>query len=271
MPAIRSNRPTGGPVAVRRWQELAVEWLDFPLGRFLDYGCGPGGLIEKLGHRCDRCHGVDVDEDQIRQARRRLPACEFRVIGLDGRTDYPDAYFDTIAILEVIEHVPDERATLAEVARILRPGGRLLLTTPHRGWLTFLDVGNFKFLFPRIHRFVHQRLKRNRQHYDQRFVRGKTKGLIGDISIPSHRRPWHRHYSPEQILSACPLSLTPGRFGVYFPGMRALMLLRVTLSVCTGGRLKKLPPPLPALERKLSYLASRGGDQLVMLLTKRDE
>ncbi|MFQ5495622.1 MAG: class I SAM-dependent methyltransferase, partial [Phycisphaerae bacterium] len=92
---------------------------------------------------------------------------------MDGRTPYPDGHFDSIAITEVIEHVPDEAATLAELDRILKRGGVLVLTTPHRGWLTFLDPGNLKFMFPRLHRFVHLRLIRNRAYFDQRFTRAE--------------------------------------------------------------------------------------------------
>ncbi len=251
-----------------RWRERALQWLDFPLGRFLDYGCGPCGLLDAVSDHCDECHGVDVDIDKIEQAQAKHPEFKLGVIGLDGKTDFPDEYFDTIAIVEVIEHVPDEAATLAELIRILKPGGKLLLTTPHRGWFAFLDTGNFKFVFPRLHRFIHLRLSGGKKHYEQRFIRGADKGMVGDISMSDGRKPWHRHYKPAQIVDACPPSLTLEKHAVYFPGLRGMMAMQVSLRVVSFGLIKKLPFPLAAIERRLSHIKSRTGDQLVMLFTK---
>ena len=101
--------------ATLRWEERANQWLDRPLGRFLDYGCGPCRFLEMVGSRCSECHGVDVDQSIINDARQKFPHFKLSTIAHDGKTPYPDNYFDTIALLEVIEHVHDERATLAEV------------------------------------------------------------------------------------------------------------------------------------------------------------
>ncbi|MCH8241407.1 MAG: class I SAM-dependent methyltransferase [Planctomycetes bacterium] len=268
-PARRGEKQVSARPRPLRWRERALQWLDFSLGRFLDFGCGPCGLMEQVYDRCVECHGVDVDSDKIEEARAKHANFTLGVIALDGKTHYPDDYFDTIAIIEVIEHVPDESTTLAELARILRPGGRLLLTTPHRGWLTFLDVGNFKFVFPRLHRFIHVRIKGDGGYYQDRFVRGAEKGLIGDISVSNDRRPWHRHYKPGQITTACPPSLVLQKHAVYFPCLRAMMAVEVALRTASRGRIKNLPRPLAALERRLSRIESRTGDQLVMLFTKK--
>lgn len=250
------------------WQQRAVAWLDFPLGRLLDYGCGPCGLLTQVHNRCEECHGVDVDVDKIDAARRQFPDFKLGVIRTDGRTEYPDDHFDTVAIVEVIEHVPDERATLNELARVLKPGGRLLLTTPHRGLLTFLDPGNFKFVFPGLHRFVHLKLLRNKQYYEDRFTRSENFGLVGDITASDHRPPWHRHYRDREIKAYCPPNLCVERVAVYFPGLRAFMCLHAATRVLSFGRLRQTPWPLSALERALSRVQSRLGDQLVMLFRK---
>jgi SAM-dependent methyltransferase len=256
------------PRYVRRWQELAIEWLPGALGRLLDYGCGPCGLLEKLCQRATECHGVDVDAEKIEAAAARFPHFHLSTIDFSGRAPYPDGYFDTIASVEVVEHVPDERRTLGELARLLKPGGRLLVTTPHRGWLTFIDPGNFKFIFPRTHRFIHLHVRRNAAYYHQRFEKGAAKGLAGDISV-GDRRPWHRHYRAEDIVASCPPELEVVGQGVYFPGMRALLAVRLALNVCSGGLITRLPWPLFPLEKRLSKVESLGGDQLVMLFRRR--
>jgi len=253
---------------VWRWRDRAAQWLAFPLGRYLDYGCGRGELIEAVSASATEAHGVDVDHAKIAEASKRNPAASFSVVGLDGRTDFPDDHFDTISIVEVIEHVPDERATLTELHRMLKPGGRLLLTTPHRGWLTFLDVGNFKFLMPRLHRFLHLHVLRDPAYFAHRFERTEAIGLIGDISVTTGRRPWHRHYRLRDIADHCPVGLSIERHGVYFPAMRAFMLLDTLLRVATKGRFDRMPWPFSRLERQLSRMASPIGDQLVVLMRK---
>ncbi len=256
--------------STRGWHGLACEWLDGALGRFLDYGCGPCNLTALVAGRCTECHGVDVDAEKIASSQKAHPDYQLSTIGFDGKMHYPNNHFDTVAIIEVIEHVPDERATLTELSRVLKPGGRLLLTTPHRGWFTFLDTGNFKFVFPRLHRFVHVYLRSDRDNYEKRFVQTQVRGLVGDITAGGDRDPWHRHYKPEELIDLCPPDLTCERLGVYFPGLRAMMLLGVVLNVCSFGLIKRLFWPLSWLERRLSYVESHTGDQLVMLFRKAE-
>jgi len=253
------------------WEEWADRWLDFPLSRFLDYGCGAGRFMVLVRDRCTECHGVEVDPDEVKRAAARNPHADIRTIGFDGKTDCPDGHFDTIAILEVIEHVPDEQQTLAELARLLAPGGKLLLTTPHRGLLTFLDPGNFKFLFPRLHRFVHLKVLRQRDYYRDRFERSAELGMVGDITADQNRKPWHRHYKPAQIEAMCPPSLRLVDHGVFCPAMRAFWVLRIGLRILTGGLLRRLPLPVRWIEKRLSLTESRTGDQLVMLFEKKGE
>lgn len=227
--------------------------------------------MEIVRDRCTECHGVEVDPDEVKRAAQRNSDADIRTIELDGKTDYPDGHFDSIAILEVIEHVPDERTTLTELARLLRPGGTLMLTTPHRGLLTFLDPGNYKFIFPRLHRFVHLKVLRQPGYYKDRFERSAELGMVGDITADQNRKPWHRHYKPEQIEALCPPSLRLVDHGVYCPAMRAFWTLRIGLRIMTGGVLRRLPPPLRWLEKRLSLVESRTGDQLVMLFEKKGE
>jgi SAM-dependent methyltransferase len=97
----------------------------------LDAGCGVGYGSAFLGGVARRVVGVDRDEGAIAYARERYarPNVEFRV-GNVLRLDVGDAEFDAVCSFETIEHVDDVDAFVAELARVLRPGGVLVVSTP---------------------------------------------------------------------------------------------------------------------------------------------
>jgi SAM-dependent methyltransferase len=101
-------------------------------GHLLDVGCATGVMVEAAGGRGWTAVGIDVSSFAISQC----PG------GLDVRhgdlwsTDLPDARFDVVVIDDTIEHLPDPGRALAEIGRVLRPGGLVTLNTPNDdGWL----------------------------------------------------------------------------------------------------------------------------------------
>lgn len=100
-------------------------------GRLLDVGCGARPFAELLDRHSDRSVGVDPDRVRYGPAAgrgpRRLP--EAWASGLD--LPFRDSTFDTVLCLQVLEHVPQPWRLLDEIARVLRPGGALVLTAPH--------------------------------------------------------------------------------------------------------------------------------------------
>ena len=100
----------------------------------LDAGCGVGYGSAFLAETARRVVGVDRDEDAIAYARRRYPRpnVEFATGDLLA-LDRPDDDFDVVCSFETIEHLPDQRAFLVEVRRVLRPGGTFVVSTPRPG------------------------------------------------------------------------------------------------------------------------------------------
>ena len=103
-------------------------------GEWLDLGCADGGYSAGLlSAGATRVIGVDVEEDRIAAARLAHPEITFQVS--DGeRLKFDDCSFDGVFMNEVFEHVGDEAETLAEVHRILKPGGILIIISPNRGF-----------------------------------------------------------------------------------------------------------------------------------------
>jgi SAM-dependent methyltransferase len=118
--------------------------------RVLDYGCGQGRHLPVLANSFPGAVlvGGDISGVALELARRRLPDAEYRLIS-DERLPADDAEFDLAICLEVIEHVPAAPRTAAELARLLRPGGLLIVTMPcanplSAAWLFNLLRGGFE-------------------------------------------------------------------------------------------------------------------------------
>jgi SAM-dependent methyltransferase len=103
--------------------------------RVLDIGCGDGRFLAAMAARGAACvEGLETDPVAARLARRRTGAT-IHERGIE-QADLPEAGFDLVSLLHVLEHVPDPRATLIAARRVLRPGGGVLFVAlPNAGSL----------------------------------------------------------------------------------------------------------------------------------------
>lgn len=116
----------------RRVQETvpALRWLKPRRDeRILDIGCGEGTYNYRIALRGARVFGFDLNRDQLRRAAasHKTPSTGFFCADASALPLRPEQ-FDTVMSLCVFEHLPDDRQTLREMWRVLRPGGRILLT-----------------------------------------------------------------------------------------------------------------------------------------------
>jgi SAM-dependent methyltransferase len=95
-----------------------------PGTRLLDIGCGPGTITAAAAGRGAHATGVDLAEGMLELGRARHPDLEL-VTGDAEDLPFPDATFQAVVGGFVLNHLPDPEAALAEVARVLAPGGRL--------------------------------------------------------------------------------------------------------------------------------------------------
>jgi SAM-dependent methyltransferase len=156
-----------------------------PVGEALDLGCGDGRLTELL--RARAVTGADVSPVALERARRRLPG-DARVVELDpdAPLPLPDSAFDLVLCAETLEHVRDVQLLLSEARRVLRPGGRLAVTTPAHSRLTALRLllrgfdSEFDPLSPHLRFFTKRSLSRllDQLGFEPQAIRTKAGTLL---------------------------------------------------------------------------------------------
>ncbi len=179
------------------FDRYAFAWQHVPTGSaaHLDFGCADGRFLRSLRDKRVKCLvGIDISRQAIAQARQGSGGLEILRIERTVPLPFPDGTFTSITVLDVLEHIDEQEELLDELHRVLADDGVLIVTVPRRHAFSWLDLGNLKFRFPRLHRWYYCR-RHCRQEYEQRYVRNPD-GLIGDVSAAKR---WHEHFSAEHL------------------------------------------------------------------------
>ncbi len=175
------------------YSRYGFAWEHIPQagGAHLDFGCNDGAFLELLKSKdLQQLAGADMSEDAVTKAKQQLPDSDIRHIHQTAPLPFEEAQFASITLLDVLEHVYEQKELLDELSRVLKDDGILIVTVPEKHLFSFFDMGNFKFLFPKLHRWYICR-KYSEQEYLHRYV-SNSEGFIGDISA---KKGWHEHFS----------------------------------------------------------------------------
>jgi ubiquinone/menaquinone biosynthesis C-methylase UbiE len=118
-------------------KRIVVKLLEGVHGRLLEVGCGPAVMLPDLLAAGFEVQGIDVSGEMIRRARQRMAGhplekrCRLAVGDVE-RLHFSDACFDAVLCMGVLEYLPRYGQALAEISRVLRPGGVAVLTVPNR-------------------------------------------------------------------------------------------------------------------------------------------
>src|SRR5579863_7658851 len=108
--------------------------------RILDVGCGAGSLLAALRDRGAIVTGIDKSAGMVEQARRRLgDDADLRVAELGSPLPFPDDTFDDVTASLVLHYLQDWGPPLTELRRVLKPGGRLIMSVDHPFAITLMN------------------------------------------------------------------------------------------------------------------------------------
>lgn len=139
--------PRGPMAPLHAMNPLRTRWIAERLGRppealagltLLDVGCGAGLAAEALARRGAVVTGLDMAPEALEAARFHAAGQGLSIRYQQGRPEELDETFDAVTALEVIEHVADPDAFLSALARSVRPGGTVFLSTLNRTARSFL-------------------------------------------------------------------------------------------------------------------------------------
>jgi SAM-dependent methyltransferase len=115
----------------RRLKMIRDSAEDRLYGRLLVNGCGVGMYLEHLTPLTMSAIGLDIEHERAIEAHYRAE----KVLCAAGEAlPFPGDIYDLVLSHEVLEHVQDDRACISEIVRVLKPGGRLILFCPNRGY-----------------------------------------------------------------------------------------------------------------------------------------
>jgi ubiquinone/menaquinone biosynthesis C-methylase UbiE len=118
-------------------KRIVIDMLRGARGRLLEVGCGPAIMLPELLAMGLEVQGIDVSVEMIRRATQRMSghplAARCRIaLGDVERLQFAAASFDAVLAMGVLEYLPARERALREMARVLKPGGHVVLTVPNR-------------------------------------------------------------------------------------------------------------------------------------------
>lgn len=120
--------------------QMTLRWAQLEGALILEDGCGLGMYSSQFRRRfTPRVEALDIEAERVAEARAEVPHA---LVAASEHLPYPADTFDLVFSNDVLEHVQDDEISAAEMVRVTRPGGRIILFCPNR-WYPFETHGHF--------------------------------------------------------------------------------------------------------------------------------
>jgi 2-polyprenyl-6-hydroxyphenyl methylase / 3-demethylubiquinone-9 3-methyltransferase len=160
--------PAGPSKPLHELNPVRLRYIDLAAGlaqaRALDVGCGGGILAEAMARGGARVLGIDLskavlDVAELHALEGNL-AVEYRVIAAEQLALEQPGAFDLVTCMEMLEHVPDPRASIAALATLVKPGGNVVVSTLNRKAMAFaVAIVGAEYIARMLPRGTHEYLK----------------------------------------------------------------------------------------------------------------
>ncbi len=198
--------------------ECVYHWLDMYYGRLLDAGCSYGYATRYYTEKCNEIYAIDIDPHLIEIAKKKYSNINFIVSAIE-KVPFPDNYFDMIVFSDVLEHTSNQIQSLNELYRVLKIGGDIIITAPHKGLFTILDPYNYGYYLMKYLPFLYR--------IAYRIIKGGNSNA--EIGNPQHNNK-HYHYSEKELFSLLDKSAFANNYQVIFKKKSGLLLEPLTLN-----------------------------------------
>ncbi|MEM1137349.1 MAG: class I SAM-dependent methyltransferase [Bacteroidota bacterium] len=128
---ITSHEETSDNVIHQRLYYAYVEAVKLLTGDVLELGCGAGRGMELVAENCTNYTGIDKNEKLLALHKERYPHFNFISKNIPPLDFIADNSFDTVISFQVIEHIVNDALFVKEIERVLKPGGKAIITTPN--------------------------------------------------------------------------------------------------------------------------------------------
>lgn len=178
----------------RRWMARNLAGLP-PKSTILEVGCGDGSFTKELVKFSPDVTAIDISESQIAENAKRFTGITFRQHDVAETFPFNNNAFDVIWCSEVLEHLFDPAFALREMNRIIKPGGKLLVTVPYHGRLKNILIALFNFdqhytpSNPHIRFYTNKTLSRIAREAGFTDVKVETCGMdipLRDMIVPTN-------------------------------------------------------------------------------------
>ncbi len=168
----------------RRMQMILQAAGNLANGKVFEIGVGLGAYLSRLAQSAQQAIGLDVELERTLEAHQRV---EQVICGVGEFLPFPENSFDLLLSHEVLEHVNDDLKSVQEMVRVLKPGGRLLLFCPNRGYPFETHgiywKGNYRFGNIPLVNYLPTSLRNKLAPHVRVYTQGQLKQLFTNLPV----------------------------------------------------------------------------------------